>query len=237
MNFLNETIIENSIDIETSMSQESSGLQLLPIDLNDPTGGRFAQQQEHLIDTASQLLDTLAERLEEANLKFSEPYDATVSDVIKLLTQLDFESLKHLYTEVDIGTSYRQETIRNIFHEIIPRIGTKASVFLTRYLIVEKEIKSTIAVQLLVSMPFHIFELSSDLVKECEVFLTLSPDRPDVRQAAVLSFATLVYNVHVASKLNRDAFEEYVQKYFNLYLSKFQSRFIPTCFIFRNSEI
>lgn len=206
------------------MSEGLSGLQLLPIDLNDPTGGRDSQHQDHLISTASQLLDTLAERLEEANLKFSEPYDATVSDVIKILTQLDFESLKRLYTDVDIGTSYRQETIRNIFHEIIPRIGTKASVYLTRFLIVEKEIKSTIAVQLLVSMPFHIFELSSDLVKECEVFLTLSPDRPDVRQAAVLSFATLVYNVHIAGRLSKDSFEEYVQKYFNLYLSKCSSK-------------
>ncbi|XP_061389205.1 uncharacterized protein LOC133324377 [Musca vetustissima] len=219
LNFLNETTIDNPIDVETSMSSVETGLQLLPIELNDPTGGRNPQQQETLIKTASRLLDNLAEGLEISNYKFTEPYDATVSDVIRLLTEMDFESLKKLYTEVDIGTSYRQETIRNIFHEIIPRIGTKASVFLTRYLIVEKETKSTIAVQLLVSMPFHIFELSHELVKECEVFLTLGPDRPDVRQAAILSFATLVYNVHIAGAINRDIFEDYVQKYFNLYLS------------------
>jgi len=143
--------------------------------------------------------------------------------VIKLLSEMDFESLKKLYTEVDIGTSYRQETIRNIFHEIIPRIGTKASVFLTRHLVVEKSIKSPIAVQLLIPMPFHIFELSAELVKGCEDFLTIGPDRPDVRQAAILSFATLVYNVYVARGIDKDQFEEYVQKYFNLYLSKFIS--------------
>lgn len=202
------------------MAAEVSGLQLLPVELNDPTGGRYPQQQETLITSASRLLDDLAEGLEISNYKFSEPYDATVSDVIKLLTEMDYESLKKLYTEVDIGTSYRQETIRNIFHEIIPRIGTKASVFLTRYLVVDKEIKSTIAVQLLLSMPFHIFELSHDLIKGCEVFFKLGPDRPDVRQAAILSFATLVYNVHIAGGINKDIFEDYVQKYFNLYLGK-----------------
>lgn len=220
MNFLNETTIDNPIDVETSMCSTETGLQLLPIELNDPTGGRNPQQQETLITTASRLLDSLAEGLETSNYRFTEPYDATVSDVIRLLTEMDFESLKKLYTEVDIGTSYRQETIRNIFHEIIPRIGTKASVFLTRYLVEQKETKSTIAVQLLVSMPFHIFELSHELVKECEVFLTLGPERPDVRQAAILSFATLVYNVHIAGAINKDVFEEYVQKYFNFYLSE-----------------
>lgn len=219
LNFLNETAIDNAIDIETSMASEISGLELLPLDINDPTGGRNPQQQETLITAASSLLDSLAEGLESSEFKFSEPYDSTVSDVIKLLSEMEYESLKKLYTEVVIGTSYRQETIRNIFHEIIPRIGTKASVFLTRDLVTEKELKSTIAVQLLISMPFHIFELSHDLVKECEVFLTLGPDRPDVRQAAILSFATLVYNVFVAGRISKDVFEEYVQKYFNFYLN------------------
>ncbi|XP_036228844.2 vitellogenin-2 isoform X1 [Bactrocera oleae] len=219
LNFLNETSIDNPIDIETSMCSEVSGLELLPVELNDPTGGRNPQLQESLITAASSMLNRLAEGLEDAELQFGEPYDTAVSDLIKLLSEMDYDSLKKLYRDVDIGTSYRQETIRNIFHEIIPRIGTKASVYLTRDIVLEKDLKSTIAVQLLISIPFHIFELSFDLVKECEVFLTLGPDRPDVHQAAILSFATLVHNVFMAGRINKDVFEEYVQKYFNLYLN------------------
>lgn len=203
------------------MASEMSYLQLQPLDINDPTGGRSPQQQETLISAAGELLDNLAEGLESTEFKFSEPYDSTLSDVIKLLSEMDLTSLKKLYTEVDIGTSYRQETIRNIFHEIIPRIGTKASVLLTRYLVMEKPIKSPIAVQLLIPMPFHIFELSAELVRECEVFLNIGPDRPDVKQAAYLSFATLVYNVYVAKGIDKDQFEAYVQKYLYLYLSKY----------------
>ncbi|XP_037954576.1 uncharacterized protein LOC119684578 [Teleopsis dalmanni] len=219
LNFLNETTIDNPIDIETSMTAERSGLELLPLDLNDPTGGRSPQQQETLFAAASTMLNKLVEGLEDADFKFSEPYDSTVSEIIKVLTEMDYDSLKKLYTDVDIGTSYRQETIRNIFHEIIPRIGTKASVYLTKDLVVNNEVKSTIAVQLLISMPFHIIELSYDLIKTCEVFLTLGPDKPDVRQAAILSFATLVYSVYVAGRINKDVFEDYVQKYFNFYLN------------------
>ncbi|SPP84272.1 uncharacterized protein LOC117585887 [Drosophila guanche] len=219
LNFQNETPIDNPIDIETSMAAEPSSLELQPLEPNDPTGGRNPQQQETLIVQAAALLDSLAEALESTEFKFGEPYDSTLSDVIKLLSEVDFESLKKLYREVDIGTSYRQETIRNIFHEIIPRIGTKASVFLTHHLIVRKMTKPQIAVQLLIPMPFHIFELSAELVHVCEDFLKIGPDRPDVRQAAILSFATLVHNVYVARGIDKDEFEEYVQKYFNAYLN------------------
>ncbi|KAH8271317.1 hypothetical protein KR018_006399, partial [Drosophila ironensis] len=219
LNFLNETSIDNPIDIETSMASEPSNLELQPLDPNDPTGGRNPQQQETLVAQAAALLDTLAEGLETTEFKFSEPYDATLSDVIKLLSEMDFDSLTKLYHEVDIGTSYRQETIRNIFHEIIPRIGTKASVFLTHHLVVNKMTKPQIAVQLLIPMPFHIFELSRELVLKCVDFLKIGPDRPDVRQAAILSFATLVHNVYVAKGIDKEEFEEYVQKYFNAYLN------------------
>lgn len=230
LNFQNESLIDNPIDIETSMAAETSHLQLQPLEISDPTGGRNPQQQESLIAAAGELLDNLAEALESTDFKFSEPYDSTLSDVIKLLSEMDLSSLKKLYTEVDIGTSYRQETIRNIFHEIIPRIGTKASVLLTRYLVMEK-VKSPIAVQLLIPMPFHIFELSAELVKECEVFLNIGPDRPDVKQAAVLSFATLVYNVYMARGIDKDQFEAYVQKYLYWYLSKY-----PTLILLRSSD-
>lgn len=50
----------------------------------------------------------------------------------------------------------------------------------------------------------------------------LGPDRPDVRQAAILSFATLVHNVYyVGGAMSKDAFEEYVQKYYNFFISKY----------------
>ncbi|EDV43546.1 uncharacterized protein Dana_GF16474 [Drosophila ananassae] len=219
LEFLNETAIDNPIDIETSMASAPSNLELQLLDPNDPTGGRNPQQQETLIAQASAVLDLLAEGLETTEFKFSEPYDSTLSDVIKLLSEMDFDSLKRLYHEVNIGTSYRQETIRNIFHEIIPRIGTKASVFLTHHLVVNKMTKSQIAVQLLIPLPFHIFELSRELVLRCVDFFNLGPERPDVRQAAILTFATLVHNVYVARGIDKEEFEEYVQQFFNNYLT------------------
>lgn len=173
LNFLNETAIDNPIDIETGMAETESSLEFHPLDLNDPTGGRHPQQQDERISEALQLFNSLTEGLESSDLKFNEPFDRTVSDIINVMSRMSLDSLKKVFLEVDIGTSYRQETIRNIFFEIIPRIGTKASVLLTKDLVLDKSVKPTTAVQLLMSLPFHIFELSSDLVKECEPLLTL----------------------------------------------------------------
>lgn len=48
------------------------------------------------------------------------------------------------------------------------------------------------------------------------------PDRQDVKQAAVLSYATLVYHAFAEGKLDRNVFEKYVNKYFESFMSMFK---------------
>lgn len=58
-----------------------------------------------------------------------------------------------------------------------------------------------------------------EIVKICESFLKYGPDRPDVKHAALLAFATLVYKTYAASQMTSDNFEKYVKHYFDLFLS------------------
>lgn len=219
LTYLKENDIVNILDIEQDMSPLLFGLQF-DNPGHDSTGGRQIVNFKKLVEKANTLLIFLADSLESIHLKFDEPYDTTVADIIKVMGKMNYECLQKLYQEIDIGTSYRQETVRNLFLELIPRIGTKSAVLLTRDLIVNNKVKSTTAVQLLVSLPFHIAELSAELVTECEVLLNLGPDRPDVKQTAVLTFATLVHNAYVARKIPDKVFEKYVKKYFELFMSK-----------------
>lgn len=78
-----------------------------------------------------------------------------------------------MYQDLDIGTSYTQETARNIFLEILPRCGTAASILLTKDLVVSNEIRASTAVQLLVSLPFFMSEITADLIHSCEEFLNI----------------------------------------------------------------
>jgi Lipoprotein amino terminal region len=186
----------------------------------EATGGRAPKSSEQILKTVNDFLLELANRLEDVQLNFDEPYMEIVSEIVRLIETMDYETLKKLYDQIDIGTSYLQETSRNIFLEILPRVGTAPSVLLTKYLVMEKHVRPTTAVQLLISLPFFISELSADLVKECEEFLHVGNDRPDVKHSAVLSYATIIYKAFVARAITADQFEKYVKSFFDLFLSE-----------------
>lgn len=170
---LSENEIVNQIDVMSNMSITAHRLDIEEHGNEDCTGGRQPIDPAELIRVAIERFSALADSLEDLTLKFSEPYESRVAEVIRIIGLCDYVSLNALYKEINIGTSYRQETIRNLFYDIIPRVGTKASVLLTRDLIVKDLCKPMTAVQLLVVLPFHVADLSLELVNECEVLMSL----------------------------------------------------------------
>lgn len=219
---VSENDVVNAIDVATNMTASTL---IIEEHGADYTGGRQPQDTSSLVREAIDLLIALADSLEDGTTKLDEPYETRVAETIRLLGRCDLKSLQSLHREISIGTSYRQETVRNLFFDIIPRIGTRAAVLLTRDLIVKSRCKPTTAVQLLVTLPFHISELSSELVTETEVLMSLGSERPDVKQAGVLCFATIVYQSYTIGRIPSHVFDKYVKKYFDLFLSEFISIF------------
>lgn len=164
--------IVNRLDVVRDMASSTIGLELQDLD-HDMTGGRHPVPQDKLIKDITATFGTMADNLDRSELDFNEPYDNQVAEIIHLLGIMEIESLRQMWREFDIGTSYRQETIRNLFFQILPRIGTSASVRLTKELITTNSVQPTTAVSLLVSVPFHVFELSRELVVDCEELLNL----------------------------------------------------------------
>lgn len=196
-----------------------SGFTYVP-PFKEATGGRAPKLPSEVVKTVIKYLVELANRLEDIKLNFDEPYMDIVSEIIRLIESMDYETVKQLYDKIDIGTSYIQETSRNIFLEILPRVGTASSVLLTKHLVINGHVRPTTAVQLLISLPFFISELSADLVKDCEEFLHVTNDRPSVKHSAVLSYATIIYKAFVARAITPNQFEKYVKTFFDLFLSK-----------------
>lgn len=174
LTFTSSNGIVNAIDVHTNMAEQKSNLIIEEHSISDVTGERQAFESNELIYIAIELLGELADSLENGNIQFDEPYEHRVVELIRFLSRCDFESLKSLYQSINVGSSYRQETMRNLFYDIIPRTGTRASVLLTRDLIMENLCKPTTAIQLLISLPFHITEMSADLVSDCEPLMWLS---------------------------------------------------------------
>lgn len=164
--------IVNRLDVVRDMASSTIGLELQDLD-HDMTGGRHPVPQDKLTKDVAAFFGIMADNLDKCELDFNEPYDNQVAEIIHLLSIMDIDSLRQMWREFDIGTSYRQETIRNLFFQILPRIGTSASVRLTKELITTNSVSSATAVSLLISVPFHVFELSRELVVDCEELLNL----------------------------------------------------------------
>lgn len=171
--------IVNAIDAHTNMDTKKSNLIIEEHSISDATGERQTYETVELVRIAIDLLGALADSLESDQIQFNEPYEHRVVDVIRVFSRCDFQSLKSLYQSINVGSSYRQETMRSLFYDIIPRTGSKASVLLTRDLIVENLCKPTTAFQLLITLPFHITEMSADLVVNLETLMWLSKELPE----------------------------------------------------------
>lgn len=174
LTFASSKDIVNAIDVNGNMAVEKTNLIIEEHSIGDITGERQTIDSSELIRVAIELLGSLADSLENGQIRFDEPYEYRVVEIIRYFSRCNVESLKMLYKSINVGTSYRQETMRNLFYDIIPRTGTRASVLLTRDLITENLCKPTTAIQLLISLPFHITEMSADLVSDCEPLMWLS---------------------------------------------------------------
>lgn len=166
--------IVNAIDVHSNMAAQKSNLIVEEHLIGDVTGERQTFASDELVHGAIELLGALADSLENGHIHFDEPYEHRVIEVISHFGRCDLGSLKTLYQSINVGSSYRQEMMRNLFYDIIPRTGTRASVLLTRDLIAENLCKPTTAIQLLIALPFHITEMSAELVTDCEPLMRLS---------------------------------------------------------------
>lgn len=175
---VSESGILNTIDVSSDICNDAATIRLCDVEMEehsneDYTGGRQPLHSDELIRMATDLLSILTDSLEDAESKFDEPYESRVAEVIRIIGRCDYASLQKMYEVINTGTSYHQETVRNLFLEIIPRVGTKASILLTRDLVVKNLCKPTTSILLLTTMPFHIAEISSELVGELEVLMSL----------------------------------------------------------------
>lgn len=123
--FMESNEIVTSIDVQTNMAAQNSNLTVEEHSIIDVTGGRQTFESSELVRNTIELLGSLADSLENGHIRFDEPYEHRVAEVIQYFSRCDFESLKSLYQSINVGTSYRQETMRNLFYDLVPRSGTR----------------------------------------------------------------------------------------------------------------
>ncbi|XP_034189310.1 uncharacterized protein LOC117608379 isoform X1 [Osmia lignaria lignaria] len=184
----------------------------------DLTQGRGTPDKNTVLKSIGSLLDRLSQRLENPGLdtEAGNLHNTTVSVLLYYLEMLNVVDLREAYTKIS-GTSYKEETIRNMFLEALPQVGTKESALFILELIQDKKVSDMSAIQLLTQLPFHIRKPDIQLLVSLQTFLNL-PDKIsiEVQNTAILTYGTLIYKTCLLY-----CPYEMLDDYVRLYLDKF----------------
>ncbi|XP_017876855.1 uncharacterized protein LOC108623080 isoform X1 [Ceratina calcarata] len=184
----------------------------------DLTQGRGTPDKSIVIKSIGTLLDRLSQRLENPGLdtETDNLHNTTISVLLYYLGMLDIVDLRNSYTRIS-GTSYKEETIRNMFLEALPQVGTKEAALFILELIQDKKVSDMSAIQLLTQLPFHIRKPDVQLLVNLQTFLNL-PEKisMEVQNTAILAYGTLIYKTCLLY-----CPYEMLDDYVRLYLDKF----------------
>ncbi|KAL7291123.1 hypothetical protein TKK_0015250 [Trichogramma kaykai] len=206
----------NSSNAETDNLHEKHIQHELPGD--DLTQGRGVPDKEAIFKTISALLDRLSQRLETPGLdtEVRNLHNTTISVLLYYMGQLTRPDLRAAYSNIS-GTSYKEETVRNMFLEALPQVGTTESALFVLELIRSQSVSDITAIQLLTHLPFHVRKPDVQLLLGLQPLLNLNAKiAPEVQHTGILTFGTLVYKTCL-----KYCPYEMLDDYVKLYLDKF----------------
>nr|XP_031847046.1 uncharacterized protein LOC116433275 isoform X1 [Nomia melanderi] len=184
----------------------------------DLTQGRGTPDKLSIFKSIGTLLDKLSQKLENPGLdtETDNLHNTTISVLLYYLGMLDVTDLRTAYAKIS-GTSYKEETIRNMFLEALPQVGTKEAALFVLELIQDTKVSEMSAIQLLTQLPFHIRKPDVHLLISLQVFLNL-PGKisTEVQNTAILTYGTLIYKTCLLY-----CPYEMLDDYVRLYLDKF----------------
>ncbi|KAK4878920.1 hypothetical protein RN001_007066 [Aquatica leii] len=163
-------------------------------DMIDLTNGRYQVDMDKQIAQAEEVLCQMGQFC----MILLTKKDASVSQALSFLEYCDLPALEKLLGNLQEKSPAACE----IFHQILPYVGTHASILLTKKLIYEKKVKDFEAIQMLADLPGYVRNPTEELLKNLEDMLDWGDKISEqVRRSAVLSFASLIYQSYKAQNM------------------------------------
>ncbi|XP_031777418.1 uncharacterized protein LOC100114520 isoform X2 [Nasonia vitripennis] len=185
---------------------------------DDLTQGRGTPDKANVFKSISKLLDRLSQRLENPGLdtEINNLHNTTISVLLYYLSMLNRADLQAAFNNIS-GTSYKEETVRNMFLEALPQVGTTEAALFVLELIQSQTVSDITAIQLLTHLPFHVRKPDVQLLLGLQPLLNLhNKISSEVQHTGILTFGTLVYKTCL-SFCPYEMLDDYVK----LYLDKF----------------
>ncbi|XP_015176309.1 PREDICTED: vitellogenin-6-like [Polistes dominula] len=190
----------------------------------DLTQGRHLINLELLIPKLKKMLIEAADYLEENHLEMKEPdwkHGQTVNRIFNTMKHLDVKSLEEVFNSIQNPKTPKEVSVKNIFLQIVPTVGTAASCLFTKNVIVKHKVSDGNALMMLHKLPMHIQSPNERLLLDLEDLLKLEYDvSKDVKVASILCFSRIIHKTYkdktiinqiLINKYLKDIFYEHIK--------------------------
>lgn len=124
-----------------------------------------------------------------------------INRIKSMLSMTDLPVLQQIHDTLKQKTSEHDLQVLELYHQMLPFVGSHASLQHIKQLITQKKVKDSVAVHMLQVMPLHVKAPTQQVVTDMEELLNLDGSiNAAVRKTAILSFSILVNKAHKFEK-------------------------------------
>nr|XP_050865119.1 uncharacterized protein LOC127070756 [Vespula vulgaris] len=152
---------------------------------------------ESLIAKLKKMLIEASDYLEENHIETKEPdwkHGQTINRIHHTMASMDLKSLEEVFHTIQYSKTPKDVTVRNIFLQIVPTVGTADSCIFAKNVIYQQKVSDLDAIMMLHKLPMYVKSPNEQLLADMEDLIEVKPDiNMDVRVAGILCFSRLIH--------------------------------------------
>lgn len=172
----------------------------------DLTNGRRTIDMPKLITEIQIMMQEILEYMEENQLHTKQPdikKGQLINRIERAMMYLDMPSLQTIYNGLLAKTDENGKNQLILMQQLLPLIGTRASMMMIKNLIEQKKVKPLVAIEMLQQISLNVKAPTMKLLTEMEPMMRWPEDMNWlIRKSAILAFSTLIYKTKMSEQMN-----------------------------------
>ncbi|XP_063702869.1 uncharacterized protein LOC134832688 [Culicoides brevitarsis] len=183
----------------------------------DYTFGRKVVDVESYVTKVVEMFHEAVEYVQTINFENTAPHTKeglVISRIVKFMKYFDVEHFDKVYAILVKNTQPKDVVALEMFYKILPNVGTRPSALFVKNLVVANKTKDYIAAAMLYTLGINMHVHTEKVLTELEELIHLEGKvKPEVHHAAVLTYATLIYETYKDHE-ESPVLEKYIKEYY-----------------------
>ncbi|XP_018330637.1 uncharacterized protein LOC108740701 [Agrilus planipennis] len=201
--------IEKPMEVENGHTDKTIGYTLYTADeeyenMPDIFLGRRQMNVKSLLPTLYTMFEDVIKYLNRNQIIPEVPdvlHGQMINRIVRFMLYLKYADFEEVYSTLIQKTSEHDKQMMEIFQQILPLVGTRASIIFTKDLIEKNKVKEYMAMEMLYKLPFNVKTPNVKILEDTKDMMSWPNSVSyNIRKAAILSFATLFHKVYNLEK-------------------------------------